>query len=93
MWEQNRSVEHFPTSCLRENQMPPLHEFGMMHLMMLSGNDHWNNVLGVFCFIGCLAAISLLIKECGSGDGCANLRLLVRGNPARSHSFQYWTKK
>lgn len=64
-WLANQSVEFYPTPNVRQNQMPPLGEYGMLHLWSLTGKEC------VFCLLqfgGLLVSIvaaSRISQLCG----------------------------
>lgn len=62
-WMQQHSVEHFATSNLRQVAMPPLTEFAGLHLMILTGNDRWHNLVQWFAFVLTLFAVSLTTRK------------------------------
>jgi hypothetical protein len=62
-WMQQGSVEHFPTSNLRQVTMPPFTEFAGLHLMVLTGNDHFHNLIQWFAFVLTLFAVSLIARR------------------------------
>jgi len=64
-WMQQHSVEHFPTSNLRQVAMPPLTEFAGLHLMVLTGGDHFHNLVQWFAFVLALFAVSLTTRRFG----------------------------
>jgi hypothetical protein len=45
IWMQQGSVENYPTSSLRQIAMPPLTEFAVLHLMVLTGSDRYHNLV------------------------------------------------
>lgn len=62
-WMQQGSVEDYPTSNLRQVAMPPLTEFAGLHLMILTGNDRWHNLVQWLAFGLTLFAVSLLTRR------------------------------
>ena len=62
-WIQNGSVAFYPTSILRQIYQPPLAEFGILHLQLLSGNDYFANLIQWLSLVGCGAAVSLILAE------------------------------
>jgi dolichyl-phosphate-mannose-protein mannosyltransferase len=62
-WMQQGSVEHFPTSNLRQVTMPPLTEFAGLHLMILTGNDRYHNLIQWLAFVLTLFAVSLIARR------------------------------
>jgi hypothetical protein len=62
-WMQQQSVEHFPTSNLRQVAMPPLTEFAGLHLMILTGNDRLHNLVQWTALLLTLAAVTLITRR------------------------------
>lgn len=62
-WVQNANVAFYPTPILRQLYQNPLAEYAILHLQLLSGNDHFANLVQFGCFIGCAIAASLIAKE------------------------------
>jgi len=81
-WIQQASVEHYPTSILRQIMMPPMAEFVGTHLLLLSGGDHWANLVQWFSLAMTALAASLIARELGAGmRGQSLAALLVVTNP------------
>lgn len=68
-WIQNRSVADYPTSIDRQLHQNPWAEFAILHFQILSGSDHFANLIQWFSMLGTALGISLLAKQLG-----ANLR-------------------
>ncbi len=68
-WIQNHSVNHYPTHYTPQLYNGPGAEFILMHLQILSGGDHFNNLIQWLSIIACLIGSSLIAKQLG-----ANLR-------------------
>lgn len=64
-WIQNGSVAFYPTSVLRQLYQPPLAEYAILHLQLLSGNDYFANLVQWLSLVGCGAAVSLILAEFG----------------------------
>jgi hypothetical protein len=62
-WLQQGSVEHFPTSNLRQVAMPPLTEFAGLTLMVLSGGDRYHNLVQWLALMLTLCAVALLTRR------------------------------
>jgi len=66
-WAQSGSVEFFPTHYLNQVMLPPLAEYIMLHTYILSGGDHYVNLVQFLGFLGSLAAVSLVARSLGAG--------------------------
>jgi 4-amino-4-deoxy-L-arabinose transferase-like glycosyltransferase len=66
-WIQNRSVENYPTSILRQLHQNPQAEFDILNFQILSGGDRLANLIQWFSMIGSLVGVSLLAGELGAG--------------------------
>jgi hypothetical protein len=44
-WQQQGGVQHYATSVLRQLTMPPFAELAGLNLLVLSGGDHYHNLL------------------------------------------------
>jgi hypothetical protein len=66
-WAQQASVEHYPTSALRQLVMPPLSEFAGLHLMLLSGSDAYHNLVQWLALGLTACAVSLIAERHGGG--------------------------
>jgi len=64
-WIQNRSVEHYTTSILRQLYLNPWAEFAILHLQVLSHGDRLANLVQCFAMIGCTISVSLVVQEMG----------------------------
>jgi hypothetical protein len=62
-WAQNANVAFYPTPILRQLYQNPLAEYAILHLQLLSGDDHLANLVQYGCFIGCAVTASLIAKE------------------------------
>jgi 4-amino-4-deoxy-L-arabinose transferase-like glycosyltransferase len=66
-WAANRSVAFYPTPVLRQLHMPPLAEFAVLHLQVLSGGDRFANLVQWFSMAGSAVGVSLLARRLGAG--------------------------
>jgi len=81
-WIQNHSVSHYPPHNLMQILMPPFSEFMGMHLMLLSGGDHWANLVQWFSLVMVLMVVSLIARDLGAGrKGQLLAALLVAAAP------------
>lgn len=64
-WIQNRTVEFYPTAILRQLYQPPLSEYAILHLHLLSGNDYFANLVQWTSLVGCGVVVSLILAELG----------------------------
>jgi Dolichyl-phosphate-mannose-protein mannosyltransferase len=66
-WMQNKSINHYPSSIMRQHFQAPFAEYVIMHLQILSGSDRYANLVQWCSYIGTLAGVSLITRELG-GD-------------------------
>lgn len=66
-WIQNASVSDYPTAILRQLYQPPLAEYAIMHLQILSGGDRFANIVQWIALAGTAAAVSSIANEIGLG--------------------------
>jgi hypothetical protein len=64
-WRQNLNVYPFPTSNIRQVNYPPLAEYIILNLQVLSQSDYFANLVQYFSLLGTLSLISLLVKFFG----------------------------
>jgi len=65
-WIQNRSVEHYPTSALRQLYLNPWAEWAILHVQILSGGDRLANLVQWSSMIDSVAGVSLIAKQLGA---------------------------
>ena len=65
-WIQNGTVAFYPTYIARQLYQPPLAEWVITHLQLLSGGDYLANLVQWFSWIGCLITTSLIARELGA---------------------------
>lgn len=61
-WIQQGNVGFYPTATLRQLYLSPLAEFGILNVILLSGNDYFVNLLQFGCLIGCGVTVSLIVR-------------------------------
>jgi len=66
-WIQNTSVNYYPVNDLRQLSYPPLAEYAIMHLQMLSNSDRFANLVQWFCLLMSVIAVSLIAQRLGAG--------------------------
>ncbi len=65
-WIQNYSVAHYPTNYLPQLYQQPWAEFTIMHFQILSGGDHFANLVQWFSMVGSILGVSLIAKQLGA---------------------------
>ena len=65
-WAQNRSVESYPTTILRQLYQNPAAEFAILQFRVLTGGDRFANLIQWFSMIGSTIGVSLIAKELGA---------------------------
>jgi hypothetical protein len=68
-WQQNASVDHYPTHIVRQLRMTPFAEYGMLHLQILAGSDRFANVIQWLGYSGSAIAASILAAQIGAPRG------------------------
>ena len=64
-WIQHGNVNHYPTRIDRQLTQPPLAEYEILHLLLLSNNDRLANLIQWVFFGGCISVIVLLATAIG----------------------------
>jgi hypothetical protein len=62
-WIQNNSVSFYPTNEWRQNSFPPLSEYIILNLQILSNSDRYANMVQWFSFLISIITISLISKK------------------------------
>ncbi|MFA5206492.1 MAG: hypothetical protein WC708_19005, partial [Lentisphaeria bacterium] len=65
-WIQNQGIGHYPTHCTRQVFMPPLAEWMILHLQLLSGGDHLANLVQWGALAGSVLGVSWIAKLLGA---------------------------
>ena len=76
-WIQWESVNFYPTATLRQLYLSPLAEYGILNIFLLSGNDHFVNLVQFGCLIGCGITISLIVREFKQSGATQILAMLL----------------
>ena len=76
-WMQQESIRHFPTAALTQLFHPPLAEWNILHLQILSGSDRFANTVQWFSLVGCGIAASLLAREMKQAFGVQVLAAVI----------------
>jgi len=75
-WIQDRSLEHFPTHDVRQVVFSPFSEMCVLQLQLLSGGDHFANLVQWVGFAGSLCAVAELVGRFGGSARAAEAALL-----------------
>jgi hypothetical protein len=66
-WAQAGSVAFFPTPYFNQITLPPLAEYLMLHTYVISGGDHFINLVAFGSFLASIVAVSALAAALGLG--------------------------
>lgn len=68
-WVQHQHVNHYPTHILRQIHNPPLAEYVLTHIYLLTGEkDYFLNVLQWLMYVGCIVWVSLIVQALGAKE-------------------------
>ena len=67
-WAQAGSVAFYPSSYLNQIMMQPLAEYCMLHTYVISGGDHFINLITFGTYVGTIIAVSALASALGLGS-------------------------
>lgn len=65
-WIQNKNIAPYPTNILRQLTYTPGLEFVIAHFQILSGGDHFANLVQWLCMLGSVIGVSLIAREFGA---------------------------
>jgi len=65
-WGQDGSVAHYPTSFTAQLYQGPWAEMAILNMQVLSGSDHFANLVQWFSMIGSVVAASLIAEHLGA---------------------------
>jgi 4-amino-4-deoxy-L-arabinose transferase-like glycosyltransferase len=65
-WIQNRSVDYFSTSILRQLYQKPWAEYAITHLQILSGGDRFANIVQWLAMLGSIVGVTAIARELGA---------------------------
>jgi hypothetical protein len=67
-WAQSGSVAFFPTSYFNQISLQPLAEYLMLHTYVLSGGDHFVNLVAFAAFLASVVGVSAIAGALGLGS-------------------------
>ncbi|HEY8563645.1 MAG TPA: glycosyltransferase family 39 protein [Pyrinomonadaceae bacterium] len=76
-WIQFGAVEFYPTAIIRQLYQPPLAEYALLHLQLLSGGDYFANLLQWFSLVSIGVVVSLITREFGQDFKTQTLAALL----------------
>ena len=75
-WMQDGSVAPYPSEYLPQLYDPPWAEFAILHLQILSGGDHFANLVQWWSMVGTIVGVSSIAQQLGA-DGRGQLLAAV----------------
>jgi 4-amino-4-deoxy-L-arabinose transferase-like glycosyltransferase len=64
-WIQNQTVAFYPTNTSRQLGLNPWAEYAMLQFQLLSGDDHYANLVQWFAMLGSVLGITILVRTWG----------------------------
>ena len=62
-WIQHQDVKFYPTAIARQNYSPPLAEYAILHLQVLSKSDYFANLVQWVSYLIAIILTSLVVRE------------------------------
>ncbi|WP_337286853.1 glycosyltransferase family 39 protein [Candidatus Methylomirabilis sp.] len=76
-WQQNRSLQFFPTHIHRQLHSGPWAEMAILHFQLLAGSDRLANLVQWFAMIGSVLGVSYIAKTVGGSKEAQALAVLI----------------
>ena len=65
-WAQNKTVDFYPTTILRQLLSAPWSEYAILQTLILSGSDRFANFIQWICMLGSVGLVTCVAKELGA---------------------------